>query len=126
MSSNETGRPGWRTGAAEGVSPDTHSVTEVAAILAQIDCNTDDWWRSCALAGLEYLAATARPFTAYDLTSLGVPEPQHPNQWGPVMSTAAHAGMIRHAGYVPSLRPSVHRSVVRQWIGAQAAKDGHR
>lgn len=93
----------------------------VADILERVDRNTDDWWKACALAGVEHLAATGTPFTAYDVAALGVPEPDHPNRWGAVMNIAARAGTIRAAGYVPSPRPTVHRSVVRQWIGAQDA-----
>jgi hypothetical protein len=40
--------------------------------------------------------------------------------WGPQFGIAARAGVIEHAGVVPSTRATVHRSLCRQWIGTAA------
>lgn len=94
------------------------SVPAVAAILEQVDRNADDWWRSCALAGIRHLAATGRPFTAADVAALGVPEPDHRNRWGGVFSAAARAEIIRPVAIVRGYRRTSHGAFVRLWVGA--------
>lgn len=91
-------------------------------LLAAVDENADGWWKSCAMAGIEFLAATGQPFTAHDLVELGVPEPDVPARWGAVMNAASHVGIIVPIAVVCSARPTVHRSLVRQWIGAHTSE----
>lgn len=79
--------------------------------------NADDWWWSCAWAGLEQLASHQVAFQAFDLIELGVPEPDHPNRWGPLFATAAQAGLIVRLGYAPSKRPTVRGSAAAVWRG---------
>ena len=90
-------------------------------ILAQTDANADDWWRSCAWRGLEALARSGRPFTASDLSELGVPDPDHANRWGALFMAARHAGLIVCVGFAAATRPSRHGGVVRVWTGGEAA-----
>lgn len=89
--------------------------------MAQADAGTDQWWRDCCDRGISHLARTGRVFEAFDLIDLGVPEPRHPSQWGPRFSAAAKRGVITAAGYGPSKRPTVAKSAVRLWRGAQCA-----
>lgn len=86
--------------------------------------NTDDWWASCAWAALAAAAATRRPFDAYALTELGVPDPDHPARWGGLFAAASAAGLIQVAGYGPSRRPGVHGSLVRLWVGTDQPQTG--
>ncbi len=82
--------------------------------------NSDDWWRSTAEAGIAYLASTGEPFDAFDVTELGVPDPDHPNRWGAVFRAASTAGLIESVGYHESRRPSRSGGVCRVWKGKAA------
>lgn len=78
------------------------------------------WAEACDNA-IRQLAKRGVPFQASDLIREGlVDEPDHPNRWGARFSAARAAGIIRHAGVVPSSRATVHRSLCRQWIGTGA------
>ncbi len=79
-----------------------------------------DWATACQ-NGIALLAKRGVPFQAADLIREGlVDEPEHPAMWGPQFGIAARAGVIEHAGVVPSRRATVHRSLCRQWIGTAA------
>ncbi|NEA52357.1 hypothetical protein [Streptomyces sp. SID10815] len=81
-----------------------------------------DWATACQ-NGIQLLAKRGVPFQAADLIREGlVDEPDHPAMWGPQFGIAARAGVIEHAGVVPSARATVHRSLCRQWIGTAAAR----
>ena len=108
----------------EVVARDVPSIPDYQTILQDVDANTDKWWKSCALAAIECLARSGRPFTAYDAAQLGVPDPDHPSRWGGLFSAAAHAGLIRSAGVVRGSRASTHGAWVRVWIGAEYAQGG--
>lgn len=110
--------PAWRLDNIN-VAPDEAGTPDLGALLADVDRNADGWWRSCALAGIRHLAALGEPFTAHDVATLGVPDPDHPNRWGALFSTAAHAQIIRPVGVVRSDRRTTHRALVRLWVGAQ-------
>lgn len=85
--------------------------------------NADSWWSDCAWRALEWLAEAGYPFTAYDLTELGVPAPDHPARWGGLFSAAATAELIECVGYAESRRPSRSRGLCRVWRGIpQAAR----
>lgn len=107
--SERQSRPGDQSEAASNV--------ENNAILAETYDNSDDWWRSCVEAGLRHLAATGSPFDAFDLTELGVPDPDHPNRWGAAFRAAATGGLIEPIGYRESRRPSRSGGVCRVWRG---------
>lgn len=75
------------------------------------------WAEACDNAIAE-MAKRGVPFQASDLIREGlVDEPDHPARWGARFAAASRAGVIRHAGVVPSSRATVHRSLCRQWIG---------
>ncbi len=76
--------------------------------LTLAEANADRWWKSCAVAGIDHLASTGRPFTADDLRDLGVPDPGHPNHVGAQFMAAARAGIITPCGFAQSRRPSRH------------------
>jgi hypothetical protein len=86
---------------------------------ARSDENTDDWWRSTVDQAIRFLARTGRAFDAYAVAELGVPEPDHPNRWGPRFTAAARAGIIEPVGYAKSRRPTVAGAAVRVWRGAR-------
>lgn len=89
--------------------------------------NTDPWWRDGAMRAVEHLANTGRVFTAYDLVDeLGVPEPDHPNRWGPLMLLAAKAGVIAHVGAEASRRPTRSGSLCRTWRGTRDFREHGR
>ncbi len=92
--------------------------------LAAADSSTDDWWKSCADAGIAELARRGLPFQAADVVELlGVPEPDHPNRWGPRFLAAAGAGVITHVGFAASKRPTSAKSILRLWRGTRT-EDG--
>lgn len=86
--------------------------------MAQVDANASDWWKHTADQAIEFLASTGEVFQTYDLASLGVCEPHHPNAWGARMAAAHKAGVIVPAGYGPSKRPTTAKSLVHLWRGA--------
>lgn len=106
--------PGDQTGA---IPTDDHTGSGIKTILAETYANSDDWWRSCVEAGIRHLAATGSPFDAFDLTELGVPDPDHPNRWGAAFRAAATGGLIEPIGYRESRRPSRSGGVCRVWRG---------
>lgn len=83
---------------------------------------TDGRWAAIADAAIARLAQTGSPFTAYDLTLAGVPEPAHPNHWGPRFSGAARRGLIEAVGYGPSSRPTARHSAARVWRGIPTSR----
>jgi hypothetical protein len=92
------------------------SMTPQTLLAETLDHATPDW-RAEAEKTLMYLATTGREFTANDLTSLGVPPPDHPNRWGALFNSAARQGLIRSVGFRQSARPSRAGGVCRIWIG---------
>jgi len=85
--------------------------------IARAEAGTDSWWRDCCDRGIAELAARGVVFQAADLQDMGVPDPNHPNRWGPRLLAAARAGVIVPVGYGPSRRPSTACSAVRLWRG---------
>ncbi|MCB2175600.1 MAG: hypothetical protein KQH57_07305 [Actinomycetales bacterium] len=79
---------------------------------------SDPWWHSVAHRALEWLAQSGQPFDAYDLTELGVPDPDHPARWGALFAAAQAQGLIAPVGYQPSRRPTRAGGVCRVWVGA--------
>lgn len=79
--------------------------------------NSDDWWRDCATRALGWMADLGQPFDAYDLTLLGVPDPDDPHRWGGLFRVACQRGLIESVGYAPSRRPTAQGSVCRVWRG---------
>lgn len=99
--------------------PDARKQQGMAAAAA----STDDWWRSCAMQAIEALAATGEEFQSYDLVlRYGLSEPAHPNQWGPLLRSAARAGLICKAGVAESKRPETNKSLTRTWRGAKPVR----
>lgn len=88
--------------------------------MAAAEANTPaEWARDCD-AAIRTMAARGEPFQAADLIREGlVAEPDHPNRWGPRFQAARRAGVIQEAGFVQSTRATVHRSICRQWRGAE-------
>lgn len=85
--------------------------------LSQVLENADDWWLSTARRALRTLAETGRTFEAYDLTELGVEDPDHPNRWGALFRAAYTAGLIEPVGYAQSRRPGRAGGLTRLWRG---------
>ncbi|MGW2837356.1 hypothetical protein ACWCWD_06545 [Streptomyces sp. NPDC001493] len=76
-----------------------------------------DWATACRTA-IEELARRGEVFQAADLIAEGlVGEPDHPSRWGGALGSAARAGLIVEAGYVPSKRTTVRRSICKAWVG---------
>jgi len=80
--------------------------------------NADDWWWKVAMRALTWLAETHTTFDAYDLSILGCPDPDHPSRWGALFRSASAAGVIEHAGYTQSRRPTCAGGLCRVWRGA--------
>ena len=80
----------------------------------------DPHWESTALSAIETLAKQGQPFTAADLTDLGVTEPDHSCRWGSVFAKAKALGIVRKLGYAASRRPSRSAGVCAVWTGAAA------
>lgn len=93
--------------------PDLFTEDHLAPVLA----NADDWWLSTARRALRTLAATGRTFEAYDLTELGVDDPDHPNRWGALFRAAHNDGLIVPVGYAQSRRPGRSGGATRLWRG---------
>lgn len=87
--------------------------------LKQVIDHVDDWWRDSAERALRWWAETGQPFDAYDLTLLGVPDPDHPARWGALFRAAYAAGLITPVGYRQSRRPTRSGGVCRVWQGVQ-------
>lgn len=86
--------------------------------------NTDEWWKSTAEAGIKHLADRGAPFEAFDLTEIGVPDPDHSARWGAIFKAAQRAGTITMAGYAISRRPGRHGGITRLWIGTKKSDAG--
>lgn len=116
---NETEHPGLfavTRGAYGTVYEPTASVDAVLDDLAE---RTEGWWAATCDAAIAELARRGRPFEAFALVELGVPEPEHPSRWGARLRAAAKAGLIEAAGAGPSSRPTVRGSLVRRWRGVR-------
>ncbi len=86
----------------------------------------DPWSWHPAKAALETLAAesatTGRIFEAYDLTELFGIELDHPARWGALFNAAASEGLIAHAGFAVSRRPTRAGGITRVWRGTDKAR----
>lgn len=85
--------------------------------------NADDVWRAVAVQAVTHLAAIGEPFDAFDVTELGVPEPDHPNRWGALFRAMSTAGVITQYGFHESRRPSRAGGVCRLWVGTHRKDD---
>lgn len=85
--------------------------------------NTNPDWATACRAAIELMARRGTVFQAADLIAEGlVDEPDNPSQWGPAFGSAARAGVIEAAGYAPSKRATVHKSICKVWTGTAAAR----
>ena len=89
------------------------------ADLDQVHEHADDWWRSTAERALSWLARDGMPFTAWDVSELGVPPPDDPHRWGALFRAAYTRGLIEPVGYQQSRRPSRAGGICRVWRGVQ-------
>jgi len=98
----------------------------VKAGLARATDNRDPWTWHPAKAALKVLAEeTARTggfFEAYDLTDRFGIELDHPARWGALFSAAATEGLIAHAGFAVSRRPTRAGGITRVWRGTDKAR----
>lgn len=83
---------------------------------------SDAWWHSVAHRAVAWWAASGRPFDAYDVTLLGVPDPDHPARWGALFAACRAEGLITAIGYRASRRPSRSGGVCRVWVGVDTAE----
>lgn len=90
--------------------------------LNEVHDSSDDWWRSCAELALTWWAQSGKPFDAFDITQLGVPDPDHPARWGALFRHAHTAGLIVPVGYHQSQRPSRSGGVCSLWQGVPDAE----
>lgn len=80
--------------------------------------HTDAEWATECQRGIALAAALGLPFQAADLEAAGiVPEPRHPNHWGPQFAIAHRQGVVEPIGVAKSKRASVRNSLCRVWIG---------
>lgn len=118
MATERDPRAVWSAGAS-GRTPDPILQPCLDYDAAQHLVAADAWWRDCADRAIDYLAASGQPFTAADLTELGVPAPDHPNRWGALFQAAYRSGRIVPVGYARSTAASRHAGVVRVWCGVR-------
>jgi hypothetical protein len=86
--------------------------------MAEAAAHTPGEWAAACDAAIREMARRHVPFQAADLIEQRlVGEPDHPARWGPRFGAAARAGVIRHFGYAPSKRTTVHKSICKTWIG---------
>lgn len=99
------------------IDPTAGEAAKTRGMNTAAEHTTVDWADACD-AAIREMATRDQPFQAADLIAEGlVDEPDHPSQWGPAFARAARAGVIRHAGYAPSKRATVHRSICKTWTG---------
>lgn len=98
-----------------GMNP-THNPSAAAII-----DRADQPWLSCAEQALAVLIRRGRPFTASDLTELGVPDPDHSSRWGSLFAAAKARGDILPLGYGISRRPGRNSGYCRTWLGIPRA-----
>lgn len=92
---------------------------DVFAGRGQAERNADDWWMNTALQAVRAIAKSGREFQAFDLVeAYHLPEPDHPNRWGALLTRASREGLIVPVGAAPSRRPRTARSLTRTWRGA--------
>lgn len=80
--------------------------------------NQDDVWWPAAMRAVKWLADAPGTFEAFDLTELGVPDPDSPGRWGALFRAAYTSGVIQPAGYTRSRRPGRAGGLCRTWRGA--------
>jgi hypothetical protein len=71
-------------------------------------------------------ARTGQEFTTYSVArDAELPEPPNPRaDWGNATQAFIHDGLIEHAGWARSSRPTGERSAVSVWRGSRAAQAG--
>lgn len=77
----------------------------------------DRWWWSGAMVALKTKARTGQTFDAYDLTRMGVSDPDQPNQWGALFQAASRARIIEYVRHEKSRRPTRAGGVCARWQG---------
>jgi len=86
----------------------------------------DPWSWHPAKAALEILATestvTGRTFEAFDLTERFGIQMDHPARWGALFNAAATDGLIAHAGFAVSRRPTRAGGITRVWRGTDKAR----
>lgn len=75
-------------------------------------------WRLAAESTLARLAASAREFTAEDVTAVCGEPPGHHNAVGGLFIGAAKRKQIKAVGYRPATRREAHGRILRVWRGA--------
>ena len=91
--------------------------------MARAEAATPIPWADACQAAIRTMARRGVPFQAADLVREGlVDEPEDHHQWGPQLSIAARAGVIRAAGYAPSKRATTKASACREWIGVSGGE----
>lgn len=84
----------------------------------QAEENADAWWWSTAMSAIKHLASTGIEFDAFDVTELGVPEPDSAARYGALFNAAAKSGVIEAVGYRRSRRPGRSGGSCRVWKGS--------
>jgi hypothetical protein len=87
--------------------------------LERAEENADAWWWSTAMTAIKHLASTGVEFSAYEITILGVPDPDNSARWGALFNAASKAGLIEAVGYQRSQRPGRSGGSCRTWRGRQ-------
>lgn len=121
----DTSRPGRQPGtdALRDDQPDMWAADPADGGLPgrdRAERNVDDWWLDTAMQAVRAMAATGREFQCYDLVeTYGVPDPDHPNRWGALLTRAARENVIVPVGAAQSRRPATALSLTRTRRGAR-------
>lgn len=123
MSTDDKRRPGARSQAAQA----TQDVLADVLIVSEIDEVFDrEAWLVEVRDTILQLAATGQVFNADDVRALGVPEAEHPSQWGQAYARLRTEGWIEPVGYAPSSRRARHGGAFYLWRGTRKTQRARR
>lgn len=81
--------------------------------------NHDPDWMARARSAVRTLAASGLRFTSYDVSLMGVEEPDHPSRWGALFAGCRAEGLIVRMGDTISKRPGRDKGRCSVWRGVR-------
>lgn len=84
---------------------------------SQVSANTPSDWKAECDRAIQFLASSARTFTAEDVRAIAGDPPNHPNAMGARFLAAAKANLIERVGYQKPVRATRHANPLAVWRG---------